>query len=159
MRKQERRRRVEQEREHQLGLDTRRNGRPPLNSSRQLRSPPPQRIQDPAPPIRSRRYSSDLSNEDIVERRRPPPPRRKKNLAQSPQQTKGQGTTIKPQLQAEIANVADILAKHENQARKMSQKHEYDARMRESPVKSRRDVSFCSILLLLVLVLVHFLYF
>ena len=106
-----------------------------------MRSPPPQRIQDPAPPIRSRRYSSDLSNEDIVERRRPPPPRRKKNMATSPQQNTKQAP-IKPQLQAEIANVADILAKHENQARKMSQKHDYDARMRESPVKSRREVNF-----------------
>ena len=106
-----------------------------LNSIKKCLSP----FQDPAPPIRSRRYSSDLSNEDIIERRRPPPPRRKKNLASSPQQAK-QNVSIKPQLQAEIANVADILAKHENQARKMSQKHDYDARMRESPVKSRRDV-------------------
>merc|ERR1712131_369428 len=100
-RKQEQRRRVEAEREHRdlqlndgRGGQGRVSGRNPAQSNGRSqdmdyirnnrggqRSPPRQRIEDPAPPIRSRRYSSDLSDEDINERRhaRPPPPRRKKS--------------------------------------------------------------------------------
>ena len=51
---------------------------------------------------------------------------------------------MKPQLQVEVANVAEILAKHDTQARaKMVAKHaEFeDRRIRESPTKGRRDVS------------------
>ena len=153
-RKQEQRRRVEAEREHRdlqlndgRGGQGRVSGRNPAQSNGRSqdmdyirnnrggqRSPPRQRIEDPAPPIRSRRYSSDLSDEDINERRhaRPPPPRRKKS-----------NSSGKPKLHVEVANVADILAKHENQARKA--KHDYE-RIRESPIKGgRREVSIiCS---------------
>lgn len=142
-RKQEQRRRVEAEREHRdLQLNDGRSGqgrasRPGPQSNgrsqdgqvdfgrRGQRSPPRQRIEDPAPPIRSRRYSSDLSDEDLNQRHaRPPPPRRKKSGNQNP-------ASSKPKLHVEVANVADILAKHENQARK--QKHDYE-RIRESPI-------------------------
>jgi len=145
-RKQEQRRRVEAEREHRdlqlndgRGGQGRVSGRNPAQSNGRSqdmdyirnnrggqRSPPRQRIEDPAPPIRSRRYSSDLSDEDINERRhaRPPPPRRKKS-----------NSSGKPKLHVEVANVADILAKHENQARKA--KHDYE-RIRESPIKGGR---------------------
>merc|ERR1712131_400075 len=82
-RKQEQRRRVEAEREHRdlqlndgRGGQGRVSGRNPAQSNGRSqdmdyirnnrggqRSPPRQRIEDPAPPIRSRRYSSDLSDE------------------------------------------------------------------------------------------------
>jgi hypothetical protein len=81
------------------------------NQGAQRRRPSPSRkpIADPAPAIRQRRYSSDMSDEDFNAQRRPPPPRRRKNPP-----TGGTGSQKGPNkvpLQVEVANVADILAK------------------------------------------------
>ena len=78
------------------------------------------------------------SDEDFSERRRPPPPRRRKVQNQT---TK----TSKVQLQVEVANVADILAKQGYESQRTQSRKNYgnnDGNMRNhntsSPSKDRR---------------------
>ena len=119
-------------RDHRSGSAAVDEGNSYEQTRRRRPSPPRKRIEDPAPPIRERRYSSDLSDEDFSERRRPPPPRRRKN----------QKERNKVPLQVEVANVADILAKqgYESQVRQ-SRKNTFEGGRNHntsSPTKDRR---------------------
>lgn len=130
--KQDQRRRVDQ-----FGRDQR-DSDEQFDTRRRRSSPPRKRVEDPAPPIRTRRYSSDLSDEDFSHSR-PPPPRRRKNQKDG-LQPNDMGNNKVP-LQVELANVRDILEKqgmYETQ-RKDDRKPDRRRRDMDSRKESRDD--------------------
>lgn len=100
---------------------------------RRRSSPPRKRVEDPAPPIRTRRYSSDLSDEDF-NHSRPPPPRRRKNQKEG--QNGMQGNKVP--LQVELANVRDILEKQGMYETQRKDDRKPDRRRRD--MEGRKDV-------------------
>lgn len=126
--KQDQRRRVDQ-----FGRDQR-DSDEQFDTRRRRSSPPRKRVEDPAPPIRTRRYSSDLSDEDFSHSR-PPPPRRRKNQKDG-LQPNDMGNNKVP-LQVELANVRDILEKQGMYETQRKDDRKPDRRRRD--MDSRKD--------------------
>ncbi|CAG5091342.1 Oidioi.mRNA.OKI2018_I69.PAR.g12985.t1.cds [Oikopleura dioica] len=126
--KQDQRRRVEQ-----FGRDQR-DSDEQYDTRRRRSSPPRKRVEDPAPPMRTRRYSSDLSDEDF-NHSRPPPPRRRKNQKDGLQNNDMSNNKVS--LQVELANVRDILEKQGMYETQRKDDRRPDRRRRE--MDSRKD--------------------